>query len=212
MEILTALPQIFKKLVDEKMIDPNLMIRGVIHVGAHEGQEYNLYRYFGIPNLLFYEPLKENFEKLKANVGPEVDIRNKALGNKNGIVEMHLEDRGLSSSILIPEFHLEQYPQIVFNRVETVDIARLDDEVFDNSKFNFMNIDVQGYELEVLKGAAETLKNIDLLITEINRVEMYKDCALVEDLDAFLTPYGFKRVVTYWQLDGETWGDALYIK
>jgi hypothetical protein len=51
-----------------------------------------------------------------------------------------------------------------------------------------------------------------MIISEINKEEMYEGCVLVEDLDKFLLNYGFKRMVTYWQQDGETWGDGLYLK
>ena len=65
---------------------------------------------------------------------------------------------------------------LYFNRKKEVNITRLDDEEFDRSKFNFINIDVQGYELEVFKGATKTLESIDLILAEINKEEMYKDC------------------------------------
>jgi FkbM family methyltransferase len=192
----------------------DLIIEGCIHIGAHEGQEYPLYKHFGIDNLLFYEALPDNFEKLKKTIGIDflVDARNIALGNKNGTVEMHLEDRGLSSSVLKPKYHLEQYPQIKFDKTETVKIAKLDDEEFDRAKYNFINIDVQGYELEVFKGAEETLKHVDLILTEINKEEMYEDCVLVEDMDQYLFERDFQRIATYWQQDGGTWGDGLYLK
>tara|TARA_Y100001963_G_C6774783_1_gene446788 strand:- start:230 stop:889 length:660 start_codon:yes stop_codon:yes gene_type:complete len=211
MEILNSLPSIFSQLQYNNInVDTN--IKGCIHIGAHEGQEYPIYKRFGIQNLLFYEPLAKNFEGLKKSVGPEVDLRNKALGNTTGKIEMFLEDRGLSSSILEPAHHLEQYPQITFDEKEEVDIVKLDDEEFDRSLFNFMNIDVQGYELEVLKGAAETLYSIDLIISEVNRAEMYKDCPKIEEIDDYLSQFGFMKICEYWQLDGGTWGDALYMK
>jgi FkbM family methyltransferase len=212
MEILGALPNIFKQLHDQTgVVFP---IRGCIHVGAHEGQEYPLYKHYGIKNLLFYEALPDNFELLKKTVKDDifVDARNVALGNTNGTVEMHLEDRGLSSSVLKPKHHLEQYPQIKFEKTETVKIARLDEEDFIRDNYNFMNIDVQGYELEVLKGAVNTLKYIDLIISEINKEEMYEGCALVDEIDEFLSEHGFQRYATYWQQDGGTWGDGLYLR
>ena len=76
--------------------------------------------------------------------------------------------------------------------------------------YNFINIDVQGYELEVFKGGKDTLNNIDYITTEVNRDEVYKDCAKIEELDTYLGDYGFQRVETTW--DGGTWGDAFYIK
>ena len=162
--------------------------------------------------MLFYEPIKKNFEGLKTKVGPEVDIRNKALGNKTGKVEMFLEERGLSSSVLEPAYHLEQYPQIEFKGKEEVEITKLDNEKFDRDLYNFMNIDVQGYELEVLKGAKKTLKSIDLIISEVNKEEMYKDCPKIEDITSYLAEFGFVKIFEYWQQDGGTWGDALYFK
>jgi len=61
-----------------------------------------------------------------------------------------------------------------------------------------------------LKGGTNTLKNIDAMIVEINKAEVYEGCPLVEDLDEFLGSFGFNRVTTAWQTD--SWGDALYAK
>ena len=209
MEILSAFQDIFHQLHSNGV---DLRLKGCIHIGAHEGQEYPLYKMYGLDNLLFYEPLPDNFAALKEKVGPEVKLRNIALGNTTGTVEMYLEDRGLSSSILEPAYHLEQYPQIEFNNKAEVEITRLDDEEFDRNDYNFINVDVQGYELEVLKGATKTLEHIDLVLSEVNKEELYKGCPRIEDIDSFLSDFGFQRIVEYWQQDGGTWGDALYLK
>jgi hypothetical protein len=47
-------------------------------------------------------------------------------------------------------------------------------------------------------------------MTEVNNDEVYKNCVKVDELDKFLSDYGFERVETTW--DGGTWGDAFYIK
>jgi len=72
-------------------------------------------------------------------------------------------------------------------------------------------MDTQGYELEILKGAVNTLEHVDYIFTEISNEEIYKGTALIEDLDEFLEPRGFKRVETHWQGKGN-WGDAFYLK
>jgi hypothetical protein len=87
---------------------------------------------------------------------------------------------------------------------------KLDNILFIRNDFNMINIDVQGYELEVFKGAVETLNTIDYIYTEVNFVEMYKNCCIVNKLDIFLREHGFKRVLT--NSDPKTWGDALYLK
>jgi hypothetical protein len=73
-----------------------------------------------------------------------------------------------------------------------------------------INLDVQGYELEVFKGAVDTLNSIDIVYTEVNFEDLYKDCCLVEDLDGFLLGFGFRRVLTDARYG--TFGDALYLK
>lgn len=190
----------------------NLQIKGVIHIGAHVGQEYQSYADLGIKNLMFFEPLSSTFEKLKKNIGDNAILINTALGNIEGEIEMFTEtdNQGQSNSILQPEYHLVQHPSIFFTGKEVVKITKLDNFIEIKDNFNFINIDVQGYELEVFKGAEKYLNHIDYIVTEVNRAELYKDCAKVEELDEFLSQYNFRRVETTW--DGFTWGDAFYIK
>lgn len=190
----------------------NLTINGVIHIGAHIGSEYCIYTEAQIKNMMFFEPLLHTFEKLKNNVGKEVILYNLALGNKVGKETMYVEydNNSQSSSILEPHLHKEQYPSIVFNDQIEVSIDKLDNIQYDKDKYNFINIDVQGYELEVFKGAIESLKPIDYIMAEVNREELYRECVLVKELDDYLLQFGFKRVETTW--DGGTWGDAFYIK
>ena len=190
----------------------NLDIKGVLHIGAHFGQEYSTYEKMGIKNTMFFEPLPHTFQKLKDNIGGKTILINTALGNVIGEIEMNVEtaNQGQSSSILEPMIHLKQYPHITFNNKVTVPITKLDEFLEEKDKFNMINIDVQGYELEVFKGGESFLHHIDYVMTEVNRDEVYKNCPRIEEIDSYLKFYGFKRVETTW--DGGTWGDAFYIK
>jgi hypothetical protein len=71
-------------------------------------------------------------------------------------------------------------------------------------------MDIQGYELEALKGSVETLKSIDHIMTEINFEHLYENCVLADKLDEFLSQYGFVRLFTAPTEYG--WGDAFYSK
>lgn len=203
-------------LIDLKYLKEkyDLKIKGVIHIGAHFGQEYETYKNLGIKNILFFEPLPHVFEKLKSNVGDNAKLFQIALGNTIGEIEMNIEtaNQGMSSSILTPKLHKNQYPHIVFNDKITVPITKLDLILKEeqNVDYNFICIDVQGYELEVFKGSLETINKIDYIFSEVNRDEVYENCTKVNDLDEFLSKYGFERVETSW--DGNIWGDAFYIK
>jgi FkbM family methyltransferase len=194
----------------------SLNIRGVLHIGAHFGQEFSIYQKQNIGNVIFFEPHPKTFSILESNIGNNAILVNKALGNENKRVTMNVEtaNSGMSNSILKPHVHLLQYPHIKFESTIDVDMIRLDDfmisEDIDNNNFNLINIDVQGYELEVFKGAEKTLEFVDYIITEVNREVVYENNAMVGDLDNYLSKYGFERVETSW--DGGTWGDAFYIK
>lgn len=193
----------------------SMNVKGVLHIGAHHGEEVGDYVSKGIKNLIFFEPLSASLKVLEDNLGPyandaDIQIFPFALGNEETEVEMYVSDHeGMCSSVLKPKIVLEQYPGIHFPAKEKVKMIRLDDCEIE-SECNLINIDVQGYELEVLKGASKTLEKVDYVYTEINRAEVYENAPHVDELDAFLAPYGFKRVETDWS--GDTWGDAFYIK
>lgn len=189
-----------------------MKITGVIHIGAHHGQEHTLYKNNKIENVVYFEPLKSNFDILKNNVGEDAILFNFALGNEEKEIEMFVEtaNMGQSSSILEPALHTKQYPHIVFDKKETVNMRKLDNVEIEFNKYNFINIDVQGYELEVFKGSTNTLKYIDYIIAEINRDELYKNCSQIEELKTFLSEYNFELVEEAWI--GGNWGDGLFIK
>lgn len=189
----------------------HLKISGVIHIGAHIGQEYAMYKDHGITNIVMVEPQPGIFDYLKSVVGPEVVLINKALGAYNGTVKLNPSSTGTSTSVLKPKLHLTQHPDIIFTGQQIeVPISRLDDLGLDRTLYNFLNIDVQGYELEVLKGGTDHLQHVQYIISEVNRDEVYENCAKVEEVDKFLAGFGFRRVETNWE--GVTWGDAFYYK
>lgn len=190
----------------------NMKIKGVIHVGAHFGQEHHFYKSKNITNIVYFEPLKNTFNVLKQNIGHDAILFNLALGNETKEVEMFVEsnNQGQSSSILEPKLHKSQYPGIVFDKKETVHMKKLDDVELEFNSYNFINIDVQGYELEVFKGATKILDKIDYIIAEINRDELYENCTKIDELKDFLGSFGFILKEEDWA--GGTWGDGFFIK
>ena len=185
-------------------------ITGIIHIGGHYGEELNEYVYNGIQDIVVFEPLERNFEVLFKNVeklNANIQGYQVALGATEGNFEMYVSSNGaLSSSLLKPKKHLEQYKDITFDEKEDVEVKTLDS--FELNGYNFINMDVQGYELEVLKGGKNTLDQIDYVYCEVNRDEVYENNVYIDELDVFLSD--FSRVETEWT--GETWGDALYIR
>jgi FkbM family methyltransferase len=192
----------------------NMNIAGIIHIGAHYGEEIHEYVDNGIQDIVVFEPLSKNFEVLHenlSNINANVSGYQVALGNKTGKEVMHLSSNDAqSSSILKPKEHLEHHPDVTFDGTEEVEVKTLDS--FNFTQYNFINMDVQGYELEVLKGSKKTLESVDYVYCEVNRGEMYEGNAMIEEIDEYLSEYGFRRVETYWPETWYKWGDALYIK
>jgi FkbM family methyltransferase len=194
----------------------NLKINGIIHIGIHWGEEHESYIEMDVKNLLYYEADPNNYQVCKEyikNIKSDASVKliNMALGDTNDIMEFNISSNDSeSSSFLKPKKHLNQYPWIHFSKKIEIQLNRLDDIIEDSELYNTIVIDVQGFELNVLRGGFETLKKIDYIMTEINVDETYEGCCLVSELDSFLSTFGFERIET--ELCGSTWGDALYIK
>jgi len=191
-----------------------LNITGVIHVGAHFGEENHSYNSLGIKNKVYFEPIKKTYENLKKFCEHDSVLFNLALGNTNGLVDMFVEDLDAfgAHSILKPG---KNYANVKFSSKETVNISKLDDINFDFSNFNFLNIDTQGYEFEVLLGAEKTLNNIDYIMCEVNRATQQKDFDYIGSVDIsvvhhYLNVKGFTMVECNWA--GGSWGDAFFTK
>jgi FkbM family methyltransferase len=189
----------------------NLNIEGVIHVGANEGEEIQKYVDCNILNAVFFEPRMESYTVLrrKAEQYKTMKTYNFGLGDKEEILTLYRANNGMSSSFLKPKLHKDQYPGIIFENEEKMFVKTLDSfELFKG--YNFLNMDVQGFELSVLKGGTKTLQNINYIMLEVNRAELYENCVQINELNSFLTEYNFEEKEIDWE--GNTWGDAFYIR
>ena len=105
-----------------------------------------------------------------------------------------------------------EHPEVKFHEDNTNFQIKVLDEL-GISNIDFLNIDTQGFEMEVLKGSTKILsEDVKYIILEINKKELYEGCPLVTDIDRFLNKYGFIRTDTHYWMDSHSWGDAFYIK
>jgi FkbM family methyltransferase len=197
---------------------------GVIHLGAHKGEELKLYKKLNIKNILLYEANKKliNYLKIKSLIfnflfNMNIKIINKVIYDKKSISKLNVTSNSQSSSILDLGIHQELYPNIVKKEEVLVEGNTLDDEFsnfYNISNYNFLNIDIQGAELLALLGAQTILNKLDIIYTEINYDYVYKNCALVSDIDNLLKKYNFVRYYTRDVKNKKNipvWGDAIYL-
>jgi len=191
-------------------------MKGVISIGSHWGEEYKEWKHNGAENFIFFEPISFNYKHMMELLPDDNNIRtfNMAIGNRKGRIMMNVENNeanhGQSCSILEPKLHLERFPHIVFDSTEEVDIDRLDNIKYGRTLYDYLHIDVQGYELEVLKGATQSLSYINIIDIEVNREELYFGCAMIVDIDTFLRVFDFYRISVDWY--GGNFGGAIYKK
>ena len=57
---------------------------------------------------------------------------------------------------------------------------------------DFLKLDVQGYELEILKGSKKTLKSVQFILCEVSLIDINKNCPLITEVFTYLDKIDFK--------------------
>lgn len=188
-------------------------IRGAIHIGAHKAEERDAYIDAGVENIIWVEANSKLAVALRSQV-PELVFNYAVCDEDHSSRDFYLAENGHSSSLLKPKEHLKKHPNVKFGQVGLVQTITLDtlleEHRINRSYYNFISMDIQGAELLALQGMKQTLPHIDTIYTEVNFIEMYAGCALIGEVDTFLSKFGFSRVLTHDTKRG--WGDALYIR
>lgn len=192
-------------------------IKGIYHIGAHRMEENNYYFDLGINRVLWFEANPKLVEEFKPNLIyiSMQEIYNELLSDTDGdLVEFYITNNNASSSMLKLKEHKKYYPQITVSEIIKLKTKKMStfirEELIDTKKYNFINVDVQGAELKVIKGFEEYLDTIDLIYTEVNNEELYEGCPMMSEIDDFLAPHNFRRVETL--MTSANWGDALYAR
>ncbi len=189
-----------------------LNIKGVIHIGAHELEEKGIYNKLNIHDIIWIEGNQNIVDRFK---GKGDKIYCEIISDRdNDEKEFIVTNNYQSSSILELETHKIEHPHIHEIQRYKVHTKTMDTFVKENSidmsRYNFLNIDIQGAEYLALKGFENNLKYIDYLYLEVNERELYKNCILLPDLDKYLLERGFKRVELDMTRHG--WGDGFYMR
>jgi Methyltransferase FkbM domain len=132
------------------------------------------------------------------------------------IVDFYIANNMESSSIFeLGEKHIQNHPEVYYTEKITQKTITIDTFFKKNNlspeKCVFWNFDIQGAELLALKGAPEAIKYAKIMYLEVNEAEIYKNCARLNEIDAFLEKHGFKRVYDILS-DSSGWGDAIYVR
>ena len=158
----------------------------ILEIGCNDGGD-TLALLCAMPQAKIYcfEPDPRAIRRFKKNLGSQfnkVKLFEIAISNQTGRIIFHSssgwdlpdgwdlpEGWDLSGSIRRPKNHLSEYPWVKFDKTITVSTGRLDDWCADNDikQIDFIWMDVQGAEGDVIEGASKTLQKTRIPIYRI---------------------------------------------
>jgi FkbM family methyltransferase len=187
-------------------------VRGVIHVGAHWGEERYLYAEHGL-KVVWIEPIPEVFAKLVDNIRsfPDQKAINALITNEDGaLCTLHISNNsGLSSSILDLYLHKDIWPDVTFTHDISVRSTRLPTALADISlsEYDAMILDTQGTELLILQSATAILGGFKYIQVEAANFEAYRNRATVDTINTFLRQHGFRLLHKHLQIGRDAGGE-----
>ena len=189
----------------------NVHPSGVIHVGAHEAEESTQYDEANWGKVFWVEAQPDKVEFLMEKFANSKDtVIAAAVWSEPGIaLELQVMTNSASTSLLNLGTHHEAHPDISYSHSVKVRTQILESLIPKDSSADYMCLDIQGAELEAIKGFGDRVSEMKWIYSEVNKDELYEGCCLVSDLDEYLGKYGFARMATRWTEFG--WGDALYV-
>jgi FkbM family methyltransferase len=175
----------------------------IIDIGSNKGQ-FILEAVKWHPNcqIFAFEPLSAEravMEHVLAGL-PSLTVHPFALGETDATTQIHVSSAADSSSIFEQTpLQAQSFPGTQNVGREEIEIRRLD-HVLDRAMSNtpvLCKIDVQGYELNVLRGFGDFLYSIDFFIVEVTNVAFYAGAPNSAEVISFLASYGFAILGTY---------------
>jgi FkbM family methyltransferase len=170
----------------------------VVDVGANIGQYAKDLRADGYRGaMISIEPLPEAYDVLARTARADRSWRtiNCAIGRVPGMAIIHVAENSVSSSMLpILQSHVAAAPTSQVVGSVDVPVRTLDtvlDEAAGGAEHVFVKVDTQGFELEVLEGAAGRLDDVVGVEVEMSLVPLYKDAPTMPALVEWLERHGF---------------------
>ncbi len=162
----------------------------VIDVGANAGQFSLLVRdLFGPVPIVAFEPIPDIAAGIERAVGPPILVVAKAAGSRDSTSTLFVTAAQDSSSLFEPAERQLQLSRLsrVITTIE-VEVVKLDDVVAAEAGGILLKIDVQGGEVEVLRGATTLLAHVQWVYVEASFEELYAGQPLIGDVHEILQP------------------------
>lgn len=173
----------------------------VLDVGAHRGGYRDLLRAAGYAGeIVSFEPVSASFAALEARAAddPAWRVHRLALGREPGTATLNVARESNFTSFLEPnDFSVARFGGSAVDHHEEVEVARLD-AVFGAVTAHvaeprvLLKTDTQGWDLEVIEGAAGVLDRVVALQAELSVRPIYEDSTSWLDVLGRLGELGFR--------------------
>ena len=190
----------------------------VVEAGAHEGYDtLALATIWPQGKIYAFEPVPILFKELKQRVRNKrnVGLFNVALGEDTRLVKIYISsgDSNGSSSVLKPSGHLKLYPGVAFSETMEVPMISLNEwSMHENiARVDLMWLDMQGYEINALRGASRLLQSVSVVYTELCRSQLYDGMTTQDEYISFLESCGFKLMAVKGDLHEEV-SDGIFVR
>lgn len=168
--------------------------RTILDVGAADGTP-ELYDAYPGAAIVAFEPIAEQIEALRPKLAHrDVEYVNVAVGSADGTARLHVDPENLLKSSLNDRTALTS--TAVELRDRTVAVRTLDDVVAEHGWSGpfALKVDTEGFELDVLRGAAATLRETAVVHCETSVGARFEGGYLFRDLAELLIDAGFDLV------------------
>lgn len=179
-----------------ELANKNYPIKVVYDIGANTGLWTQLLKSFTAPEVLVhaFEPIpkfQDKFAQTTKDI-PNVLLHPVGLGNERKDSIIHLAGDA-SGFFEIGPLLTSFFPSVYKTGEQVVKMERLDDYVQENNLPlpDLMKLDIEGYEIEALKGGLKCMAHCKYLILEVSFVERHIGQPLFPDLVYFLAQHGF---------------------
>jgi len=196
----------------------------IFDVGANKGQSAKTYRAaFPKADIYCFEPIPEMLVKLENQFSTDnkIHIEPKAVAQKKGSATFYVNAHVGSSSLLKRTSDEKRYykKEHVQNDSIEVETISLDEFVQENniSKAHILKFDIQGGELQALKGAESLLRsgNTSIVYTEVSFTPLYDEAPLFDEIWSFLKHLGYTLYSMsnlHWAANGQIlYGEATFV-
>lgn len=175
-------------------------INKLLDVGAYYGLYAIKMRELGFQgDIISFEPLSKTYNILRQNTKKykNWEAINIALGNKDEEAFINIAGNAAGSSSLLEMLpaHLNADPESLYVGREKVNVRKLDSiihEYYKKEDAIYLKVDTQGFEKQVLEGAAESLSKIKGIQLEMSLIPLYNEEMLLCEMIDFLKSKGFK--------------------